>query len=46
MEVTLTSYLPGALVVISQTAFIVSILVVKLRKTDSQFMCERLVSLS
>ena len=46
MEVTLTSYLPRALLVTSQTAFIVGILVVKLRKTNSQFICARLVSLS
>ena len=38
LTITLTSYLPRTLVVTSQTAFIVIILVVKLRRTVSQFM--------
>ena len=46
LTITLTSYLPRTLVVTSQTAFIVIILVVKLRRTVSQFMWERLASLS
>ena len=46
LTITLTSYLPRTLVVTSQTAFIVIILVVKLRRTVSQFMWQRLASLS
>ena len=46
LTITLTSYLPRTLVVTSQTAFIVIILVVKLRRTESQFMWQRLASLS
>ena len=42
LTITLTSYLPRTLVVTSQTAFIVIILVVKLRRTESQFMCQPL----
>ena len=36
LTITLTSYLPRTLVVTSQTVVIDIILVVKLRKTDSQ----------
>ena len=36
LTMTLTSYLPRTLVVTSQTVLVVIILVVKLRKTDSQ----------
>ena len=46
LTITLTSYLPRTLVVTSQTAFIVIILVMKLQRTVSQFMWERLASLS
>ena len=46
LTITLTSYLPRTLVITSQTAFIVIILVVKLRRTVSQFMWQRLASLS
>ena len=46
LTMTLTSNLPQELVLTSQNVSTVSFLVVKLRKTDSQFMWERLVSLS
>ena len=46
LTMTLTSYLPRTLVVTSQTVLVVIILVVKLRKTDSQSKWERLASLS
>ena len=46
LTITLTSYLPRTLFVTSQTAFIVIILVMKLQRTVSQFMWERLASLS
>ena len=46
LTITLASYLPRTLVVTSQTAFIVIILVMKLQRTVSQFMWERLASLS
>ena len=46
LTITLTSNLPQALVLTSQNVSTVSFLEVKLRKTDSQFMWERLVSLS
>ena len=46
LAITLTSNLPQALVLTSQNVSTVSFLVVKLRKTDCQFMWKRLVSLS
>ena len=46
LTITLTSNLPQALVLTSQNASTVSFLVVKPRKTDSQFMWERLNCLS
>ena len=46
LTITLTSNLPQALVLTSQNVSTVSFLVVKLRKTDCQFMWKRLVSLS
>ena len=46
LTITLTSNLPQALVLTSQNVSSVSFLVVKLRKRDSRFMWERLVSLS
>ena len=45
LTITLTSNLPQALVLTSQNVSTVSFLEVKLRKTDSQFLRERLVSL-
>ena len=46
LTITLTSNLPQVLVLTSQNVSSLSFLVVKLRKRDSRFMWERLVSLS
>ena len=46
LKITLTSNLPQALVLTSQNVSTVRFLVVKLKKTDCQFMWKRLVSLS
>ena len=46
LTITLTSNLPQAPVLTSQNVSTVSLLAVKLRKTESQFMWDRLVSLS
>ena len=44
LAITLTINLPQALVLTSQNVSTVSFLVMKLRKTDSQFMCFSFVS--